>query len=583
MTLNLFFFLSLFRIRARLILWQVMSFNSPIGYSKNPILDEDVTEEIDPYNIKKTNGKSRLRIGSLEAEEKDEDKDKSGGMRLEDLPIEILELILLELSQFDLLNLMRTNSLIYNKVHPKLYENIIIDANFSGFNKEFGTRQSQRINNGVKKFNNIYINSTYNFKKFLTNYKPIRPIYRFQCNCLPDSITIITKDLEMLILKVFGQLDHLQELIWHPSSFNLNYLCHLPTTLTALIINGKHFSGFQHLLRFNQLHQFHIDCYSNEENLDILTNVLHQNQTTLTRLQLGKHPVDHYNEIPLPPSDELLAPELHLVPRNEYPLNEFNRIFHSTTTQYPHVTQLSLAGIFVNELDFDCLNESVQLQNISHLQLRHLVEYKTNQQSSFLVRLAPKLSSLKYLLLDHRESNQDNVPYFLLHINKLIKLNLIVRQNETKTFSEALYEEALQHHESTLTHLAINLKRESWINFAEYPLNLNAINLSRLKQLQSIKFNGDNETNNLALIEQLPNLTHLHLFGLKAGGAPNLGLGMIHPNIFDEWFKVQHVAHIYYNHNKHLKYVKINNCLFECQDKVIPRDGIDYWFKDIVE
>lgn len=557
-----------------------MSFNSPIGYSKNPIVDQALTKDIDPYNDKK---KSLETIPTESVKKNGNEKLSQGNNReysgnplnskgLQYLPYEILELILLELSQFDLLNLLKTNHRMYDIVHPKLFENVIIDGNFSAFNKEFPRFHIQSINNSTKKLNAIYINSNYNFKKFLVNYHEARrPIFRFQCVCLPDSVTIIDQHLESLLIKLFSQLDQLQEFIWVPRNFDCRYLSYLPKDLLSLKINLNKETGFENLFKFNQLEMLHINSYKTIQNLTKLVQVFERTHDSLVSLKIGKKEVK-YSEIPNPPSSQLMS--------LEGVANDLKRI---CTYGYPHVTKLSLTGLMVQEDDFAHLNDSINLGNLVDLELGQLIESKTLETSSFLEKLGPKLTNIKYLSLDYRESHKDNVPKFLKTINKLTKLNLIARINDTKPFKDYLYAEALQYHKPSLTHLAINFKLETGINFIDLPINLSLIDLSELKQLKSLKFNSNNEANNVCVIQNLPNLKYLQLFGLKAGGAPNLGLGMIHPNIFDEWFKVQHVALIYYDNNQNLDYIKINNCLFECKDKVIPRDGIDNWFSDIIE
>lgn len=85
------------------------------------------------------------------------------------------------------------------------------------------------------------------------------------------------------------------------------------------------------------------------------------------------------------------------------------------------------------------------------------------------------------------------------------------------------------------------------------------------------------------LLRTLDHLIYLDDYGQTAGGAPNLGLGMVHPSVFDEWFKVQHVALLYHEAQTHLNYVRIKSYIFDFDDDAAnPRSGIDRWFEEKV-
>lgn len=536
-------------------------FNSPVGYSKNPLFyashDPSQRHKVsEPIEIPKAHIKSA--IFQLVAEE-------------------ILDKIIHHLNQIDSFKLMLTCKKWYQLVKPKLYENIIIDANFSDFNKEFNSYKYQYQHEhspiNSKRLTSTFIKSKYNFKKFLLTYNCER-ICRFQCICFPESVTILDVETSELLVNFFKTVCGLNELVWLPDNFDLNFLQQLNVqnnNLFTLIANVKMNQDIQILGNF-ELENLQLSPYIKQSHL--LTIVNSFDMSNLQVLKLSKVDIHKDSTVPDPPASKLLQLDSHY---------EIADLQYLTLQPLHHLRKLSLCGIFINESDFHKLNDSVNLHNIEKLELRSITEYKRSPHHSFLVKLCQHLPNISQLFLDYRESHKDNVPFFLSNIGKLKKLDLVIRNNETKPFKEIEYQKALMCHSEFLYALSLEVKQETALTHRNVPVNLGALDLTNLLNLKCLRINSTNESNNLRLISNLPYLKYLDLFGLKAGGSPNLGLGMVHPTIFDEWFKVQHVALIYLKNNLNLKYVNINDCLFECGHEIVtPREGIDHWFKDMV-
>ena len=130
-------------------------FNSPVGYSKKPLIPPLINSscqeknEFHPNEIPKRN-------------------------RLDTLPFEVRAKIANELSQFDCLNLLRTNKAMYMSTMPRLYQHIVIDENYSQFNKEISFKYYEKtVKNRPdyrKEHSCTFVKSSYNFRRLLTHY-----------------------------------------------------------------------------------------------------------------------------------------------------------------------------------------------------------------------------------------------------------------------------------------------------------------------------------------------------------------------------------------------------------------------------
>ncbi|CCE87088.1 Piso0_005625 [Millerozyma farinosa CBS 7064] len=294
-----------------------------------------------------------------------------------------------------------------------------------------------------------------------------------------------------------------------------------------------------------------------------------------------------------------------------------------------NLTNLSLNNCLLMSEEANILIDSINLQQLKVLELKNISEYRIlnrvndqvesirspsgdthhtqdettmNGEQSFIQRIAPYLYSLRHLRIDYRECLTDTVPGFLEKIpsEQLMSLDVTVRYNSSKLhiFSDSIdnllraYAAAIisGNKRQTLRKLCVEIKEENAFCDINMPLPLNLFyeEIRQCTNLRSLRLNpGDaqNPDKVVALIEHLSHLDMLDVFGSQAGGAPHFGLGMVHPTIFDEWFKVQHVALLFLRHNPAIKYIRINKCIFECfgaSNKVNPRDGIDRWFDSLV-
>lgn len=175
-------------------------------------------------------------------------------------------------------------------------------------------------------------------------------------------------------------------------------------------------------------------------------------------------------------------------------------------------------------------------------------------------------------------------------------LDLTIRYNRSKLSSyqseSILYEEyalaiTSNNRLNTLTKLSIDLKEEnSYCGDISISLPLPMVFYNKINQcqnLKSLRFSPSNHNEIINMIEMLKKLQYLDVFGTNAGGAPHLGLEMVNPTFFDEWFKVQHIAMLYTRCNMNLKYVRVNKCVFENLGiEVCPRDGLNRWFDQII-
>ncbi|KAI5966771.1 uncharacterized protein KGF55_000180 [Candida pseudojiufengensis] len=573
--------------------------NRPIGYSKSPLNQHHKKPSIteDTSNIIKH------RVTALTI---DNNQDKSR-FKLTDLPIEIITNITNNLSQFEILNLIRTCSKLYNQVLPQLYQHIIIDSNFNIFNnQEFKT-------NG-----RTYINSSFNLKKFLKTYSNkidnhlnTIKIYKLECLNLPDSINVYDYDFNIDIVNFFSKLYNLTSLIWLNNNFRFEFLYDLPNKelIHTLILNIKYCGYLKEnqnstmnrygsnmiedydidKLNFPNIINFQIKPFEDSYRLlKIINNLLINknnsievcNRLKILSLSSGDLMIDNSN------IGYGIEVQLRTTQYNDY-LNEYTlkRMFEKSKIQYlSNLTSLSLNDLNVRSDDAKYLINSINLKNLRYLQLRGIKEVTIirGQNSTiitFLSILAPYLINLTHLSLRFHQL-----------VNRIPQLLYELFQNGTDlkaldlstVFSPDLFNSISNF--QNLKKLSLEIYDPIDYGLCEDLRNEYLKELQNLK-LESLRINNTINTQSLInLISFQKNLKYLDIIGSKAGGAPNLGLGMIHPTIFDDWFKVQHVALLYLKLNLNLKYISINECLFQCKSNLIinPIDGLNNWFKSKV-
>lgn len=550
--------------------------NAPIGYSKNPLIINNNFQ----YKIQKNHA------------------NEVKGFLLIKLPVEIKLKIINLLSQYDCNNLLKTCKNLYQLSIIRLYQNIIVDENYSRFSNE---KEYNWLFN--HELSCTYINNQYSFNRFINtiNDSPRNKfkIKKFQVYNLPKLLNIY--QIYPNLSQFFKKFDHLNDLIWlNDSSFNLLWLENLPhkENLLKLSLHLKdipeNFPNFPNLLKFQfepfnskfliPISKLNNNLISLSLSKDKVTNCLLPNCYDLSIIN-NNNVNDQLHSIHTKYYDIELRSIENLVKNIDY-MNNLSR--------------LSLNNILVTESDGRLLMNSINLCKLNELILTNISEYQflnyenEIKSSSFLLVIAPKVKNIEHLSLDYRQLKIDSVPEFLCQLNhkKLKSLDLTIRLNSTKNIGDGYefynqYGSIIVNFEN-LTKLSIEMKREfdnsadatNFHTLTNFPENIDFINqLHKLPKLSSLRINpSDNVDNLLTTISRIKTLTILDVFGGQAGGSPNLGLGMVHPSIYDEWFKVQHIALAYRQKNSDLKYIRISNCVFECGNSgVNPRKGLNAW------
>ncbi|KAK6463920.1 hypothetical protein DFJ63DRAFT_54140 [Scheffersomyces coipomensis] len=651
----------------------ISSFNSPIGYSKNPLLYGQQHNHDESTNASGTTTPiideqpSSATITSHNVSLTTPPKE----LTFDKLPYEIRSQVANELSQFDCIKLLLVNKAIYASTITRLYQYIIIDEDYNSFNneKEYNYRRYERDNKYRSQFSCTFINSSYNLKRFIRVYNTkfmkehsfdgidenFPHIRRFECIKIPDSLNIYDYELNDQLILFFKHLICLRQLIWLNDNFRLEFLYNLKNKylINTLVLNIKFSNYLNELndanelddyskLTFPNIINFQIQPFHNSKKLMKIINNLLINRhdpvdvsSNLRSLVLSKYHKSYDNNILLPNCRDLIGftssnnnNDINNINNNnnftvhttlhEIDLKSISSLFRFSKLKYlSNLTTLSLDNILITPEDSQIFINAINLPHLTSLSLRGISEYQiisdeafgTRDRNvileylkpSFLEHIAPHLHNLRHLSIDYRQTYIDSVPLFIQTIpsKSLKSLDLLIRLNHTKPLSNHEdelkfyneYQLAILTHAKTLNKLSIELRQE--IDNYSDSNNLNILvsipsrihfysDLVQLTSLTSLRINpGDNVDEFLYLIKNLHSLKKLDIFGSKAGGSPNLGLGMIHPSIYDEWYKVQHVALFYLQCNAHIDYIRINSCIFECNGinlQINPRYGITRWF-----
>lgn len=613
------------------------------------------TEEVKPVSFKETYGEgTRINktgfvslknlspapgVGAMSNSE------HPGKSNIEQLPYELRQSIANELSQFDCLNLLLTSKTMYESTMPRLYQHIIVDQHYSGFNKEYDFKKHNPVDgmNSTGRFACSYIRTPYSFKKLVnpngnslpmkeSSYRNcLRYIKMLLCINLPDSLNTYDHKIYNSLKEFFNNLYGLRDLVWLNDNFRVEYLINLPKheAINTLVLNIKYST---YLSEYQQEGEDIFSIQSSDKSMLFFPNLSNfqlmpfQNSRRLKNivdeLLIGDHPENiesHLQVLKLSRFDKernTLLPSCHdliLSDQNstlkDFDLGTISALFQESKLHYlNNITILLLSNCLLSQEDAICFIDSVNLENISTLEMKFVSEYyachdpmemigNENSHTSFILRLAPYLTNLQNLYLDYRESYVDTVPEFLnvLPSSKIQSLDLVIRYNETKLqvfqnsihkFYEAYAEALISNGKMLLLKkLSVELKEENTFCDLNLPLPSKFFHdeIGRCKNLQALRINPCDRTNEskmLDLVRSLKNLNLLDIFGSRAGGAPHLGLAAVHPTIYDEWFKVQPVAFNYLQANLHLQYIRINQCIFEkVKNSANPREGIDRWFE----
>lgn len=571
--------------------------STPIGYTKGPIFSPASGE------LLSTNNDDWIKTGKTPI-----------NLTIDKLPFEIRYNIANELSQLDCLSLMKTNRAMYNSTLPRLYQNIIVDEDFTQFSKEYDFKvyNYEKLISGYEMLSSSYINSSYTFKKLLQSYieqydkrpEGLPPIKIFQVVKLPDSITVINHELYELIKRFFAKLHDVQQLIWINDNFRLEFLQQIPSLekITSLNLNIANDELTDFGRRLPNLVNFTIKPFTDSSKLTRIVNkLLIHDEENLARL---KHELNllhlsrfekEFNYTNPSASDLILDDD------SELEVDIVGQLFNDCKLSYlQNLRELSIECCSVVASDGDRLIQAVNLGNLRYLKLKKICEYRHSYDisdeittnSGFLTKISPHLTKLKHLCLDYRENKQVTVPFFLDNLGaNLQSLDLSIRLNESHGRVEEIYEQYAQAMVSNGKYKSfhtISVEISEQVGLIDLPISIpNSSSfyesLGQCDNLTNLRFSPVIDENNLRLIEliqALPSLSKLEFCGTKAGGPPHLGLGTNYPTIYDEWFKVQHVAIIFFNNSWSLRYIRINKCIFERNhDDINPRDGIDRWFE----
>lgn len=629
------------------------------------------------------------------------------------LPPEIIEKVTHELDQNDCLSLLLSCSYMYNIVKPRIWSYIIVDANYSEFNKEMinmAQQNDKQLSPTFIKtsfrirslFNNLneensreikrifFINIPQDFLNYelknlindglfskLVNLNQVAinlkltsfPINRIVQNFNADQITSLSLSLDLaqsdlqqytipdLPLGDFKHLFAFPRLQYLSLSLNFDNNHHNSLILyyifKSLIVSGNTLSSFKTLEIYNNSNLFNSDS--------TLSNIL-------------------INDSPRVSNDNNNLIDVHILTNLFKPMLEAQIKMQKLTklTFYGFLVIPSQAFLLLNCIDLTTLR-ILKLEKISEFQLTDFDtsgnNFFTQNRDLLISQLKPgfldilsrqekfakkptikanKLINLQTLVIDYKECLKDSVISFISNLprhGKLQHLNVTIRWNMKQARIITSLNEYIGNFLHTLSHsfhnlaaLSVDLKREikPGFNTTMIATDRNELinqdhfqhNLKLFKRLQSLRFfchalnnsfiqflmnaksnNNQNNNNNNNNALTLNRLQYMDIFGPGAGGRPNMALQVAHAGIFDNWFKVQHIAIQLAKNNNNLKFIRINDCLFEVKRlfsnstlatlsstfpislssyssasslvvsdiEVMPREGTNEWFDDIVK
>lgn len=549
----------------------MFEFNAPIGYSKNPL------NVASPQPPKIHDAPSLIP--------------QSSKASIDQLPLDVLVRILSFSDQLDVLSLAYTNKFMAKSCLPTLYETVIVDSSYTPFNKEHSAGAT-------------FINSLFYFKKFIKTYSGKYPTKNFYVVGLPDLFNVYDVQMSIAIARFFSKLDHLNELVWLLDGFRLEYLQQICShSIRKIEINTHHSMNTKEYFDPIPIQSFPclkvlslIPVATLTRLAQLLRHFLREPSIRLSSLALSKF--DSKLATLVPTAEELsTADNVDTTHRADFETDTLATILKTVRPQaLSRLTTLCLGHMLVCIDDAKLLAKSVDLTQITTLSLSHVSEYETEETRlddyGFLGNIGPLLIKLKDLHLDFRETQRDTIGSFLGCVASLKSLDLVVRMNEVKQayvdvdIMHLQYIAALDRHKS-LKKLSLEFREES--NNCDVVANVPmcyVTNFHKFSELQSLRLSSGGEFHKKRLIEllqALPNLMYLDDYGTNAGGAPNLGLGMVHPTIFDEWYKVQHIAMLYHKAQPRIQYARIKKYVFEFEGyEANPRSGIESWFDEQV-
>lgn len=560
---------------------------------------------------------------------------------IDKLPFEVRLKIANELSQYDSLYLLLVNKSFFISTISRLYHTIIIDPKYSQFNLGIYAKQSPSpltfvklsyslknliriIDRPILKGNDCENNNT------MENCTYGSLVNKIQFIELPDGFNSIV-DISTFFNSesVLQKLSHLNKFYWgandglsidfldtfpNKSHIKSAHLC-LDFRSTTKEIDFKSFKGF------DNLHKLSIEPFQNSLNLfHIFKNLLDSNNDRrywdLNTLRLSR--VNSSFSFIKNPTNSLYVITNYNLEHDAVSLTDFDTdtilnlfiAFTGSDKSLDDLEVLSLDSIIVQTIDVKRLDSFINLSKLNHLELKNTTELQilddvfinlsTDQlydhlDSGFLRSLNRKLSSnLTKLSIEFKESLRDTVPSFIANLNGgLQELDLVIRWNASKLCTVSswkqlcmIYIRSILKHSNTLKKLSLDTKEDSIFSDSHKPICQECLlELVNLKQLEALRLNGYSlHPFAPILANALPNLKYFEIFGPGSGGAPHMGLQVVHFGVLDEWLKVQHVALAILDRNENIQFIKVDKCLFEIKDKAsaVPRNGLEKWFENKV-
>jgi len=553
---------------------------------------------------------------------------------MERLPFEIRLKIAGELSQYDALSLLRVNKAFFQSTVVRLYHTIVVDPSYSQFNHEIYQSELQNHDQSVN--TSTFIKMKYSLKNFLKIISQEMPlevmgqghenknygslINKIQFVELPDGFNS-PFDLNFFTFMSVKKLQRLSRFYWSsdeelsfelvnrlPNKANLNSL-----NVSVDFKKVRNSNDFEAFKGFHNLEKLSLEPFLNSFNLfQIFKNLLEGNDNKLNLKVLRLARVNSNHNFIKNPSSSLLVLTTYILENESISLSDYDMncilnlfiLFNAADTRLEDLRILSLDSIVVSTMDAKRLNTVMDLAKLRQLELKNITEVQlpedihsplsmnelyTRLDGGFLKALGKRLKNLTKLSIDYRESLRDSVPAFINSLQNLEELDITIRWNVTKLCSIQswkhlcfLYLRSILKHSKTLKKLSLDTKEDSvFCDLHKLIFTECLLELGELKELESLRLHGYSLQPCAPLLAaSLKKLKYFELFGSGAGGAPHMGLQVIHDGVLDDWLRVQHVAAAISEQNEHIEFIKIDKCLFEVQGKgkLLPRDGLEGWF-----
>jgi hypothetical protein len=524
---------------------------------------------------------------------------------------------------------MRVNRAFFQSTVVRLYHTVIVDPSYSYFNQDvlFDSRPSSTA---------TFIKMKYSIKTFLKTMTQLTPIQvsdfginhvsysifinKLQFVELPDGFCT-PFDLSFFAFMSIKRLEKLNRLYWGsqkelsfetihriPNKENLNSL-HVNIDFKRL----QSPSDFEAFKGFKNLEKLSIQQFLNSFNLFHMFKCFMEDNEDIAKLKvLRLSRLDSSHGFIKNPSTSMLVLTSYIIENEPVKLSEYDMscilnlymLFKNSPRNLNDLGVFSLDSVVVTSADAIRLDTVMDLSKLEQLELKNITEVQfpdgvniplsmnelcTHLDPGFLTSLGSKLKNLTRLCIDYRESLRDTVPDFIESIENLQELDVTIRWNVTKLCSVPSwkhlcesYIKAILKHAPKLKKLSLETKEDSvFCDLHKLIFTDCLLKLSGLSEIESLRLHGYALQPCAPLLAStLPRLKYFELFGSSAGGAPHMGLQVVHDGVLDDWLRVRHVALNIAEQNPHVRFVKIDKCLFELKDHMaIPRDGLESWFE----